>query len=128
MVKILSMFVVIAALSFQLFSQEKQKARLLDEFGKLPRKDIVKRIEKLRSTLHENAGGPQYADVFILLWATTQSELKERRDAIVSTLYDNCRDCMGDTRITFVDRKLGKETKTQIWLVPPGGEPPSLDQ
>jgi hypothetical protein len=107
-------------------AQDKPKATLFDEFGKINQAELKKRISAFDERLRKNAWSENYENAVIFFYSINEREAKKAESSVVGFLYDNCRDCRGwNLRITFVRAGIAKQQKIQLWIVPQGADNPS---
>lgn len=97
-------------------TDEKRKAYIFAEFTTASDSNIAFIMEPFNAVLHnENAQG------YIIIYGSPQG-VRERRTAIIGGF--NRRDWHDGNRITFIDVPLEEVTRTEMWIVPNGAEPP----
>jgi hypothetical protein len=122
------LFLILVVMSSVAFAQidEKPKAYLFDEFGKISRGKWRKHIEKFKAKLQENRWSKKFSDGFVINYAVNVNELKKAESFARDFLFENCYDCFGNSRIIFIRADFVKNQKTQLWIVPADAEPPIL--
>ena len=99
---------------------EKPKARLIDEFGKLPDDEVKARIESLYRELANNPGSQGY-----IINYGTDREIANRERQIRKAI-DFLR--LDASRVTLVRggaNPNGTGVWTKVWIVPPGADNPT---
>lgn len=102
---------------------EKKTAFLLDEFGKAGDCDFGARIDNLFIRLNENQGSIGYVIFYHgadQLPAEVGSSLNKKR----FVMYLNFRR-YDASRVVFIDGSFRNTISTELWIVPPGAEPPT---
>ena len=120
------LFLILVVMCSVSFSQteEKSKAYLFDEFGKVDQVEIKVRTEKFRKKLEQGRNSRDFDDAYLFFYYENENELKKIQTLTRDVLYKDCRDCFDNVRITFVNTGKAKKQKTQFWLAPAGAKPP----
>jgi hypothetical protein len=106
-------------LCFQItaFSQSKK----IDEFGKVSEKEWKSRFDKVLLNERDNYCENQ---IVIIIYAPTKTVQSLGKKYLAYTFRRECHNKSSGT-VIYKGKSLKKQ-KTEIWIVPPGAEPPSI--
>ena len=120
-----SIVLVVLFASLQIcFGQEKPKAELVDEFGKIVCEDLQVRTDIFyRNGLGSNSSSTGYIVINGSKNNSLEKYLLEVRfkSAIISNKYDF-------NRVVFIHGKDGDSTHGQFWIVPAGADKPDFNE
>ena len=121
--KVFLILIVLFALQI-CFGQEKPKAELVDEFGKINCEELQARTDGFyQNGLRSNPSSTGYIVIFGNKNNSLEKYLLEVRfkSAVISQKYEF-------NRVVFVRGKNNDSTHGQFWLVPAGAEKPNFDE
>jgi len=121
-----SVLLFLYLLMLPIYGQDKPKAILFDEFGKISQKELAKRVSSFDKRLRKNAWSENYENAVIFFYCENARDCRQAEASIIKLLGDNCRDCRGwNVRITFVRAGTVRKRKIQLWIVPQGADDPT---
>jgi hypothetical protein len=106
-----------------IFSQEKPKPELIDQFGKKCSEEFAARDDQFMIRLHENPDSKGY----ILFNGQIGHEGRNENYAHAFKIYPQTlrRDT---SRIVIIRGENLEEMEVKFWIVPPGAEPPAFEK
>ena len=108
----------ILCLKIAVFSQSYK----IDEFGKVSEKEWKSRFNKVLLNRRDNSCENQ---IQIIIYGRTKTVQNLGKKYLDYAVRRECHNNLG--RISITKGKSLKKQKTEIWIVPPGSDPPSIE-